>query len=105
MTFRTFCKEKPEYPLPPGVNWIKAIGPFNLEDELALLQSNKITVMVSKNSGGDATVAKLEAARQLDIPVLMFNRPELPSADEIFISTSKCEQFVLQYKDQHAVSL
>lgn len=53
-------------------------GPFNLEDEKALLETHKIDVLVTKNSGGDATYAKLLAARQAGIPVIMVERPTPP---------------------------
>lgn len=50
-------------------------GPFTLEGELALLEEHRIDVIVSKNSGGGATEAKLEAARRRGIPVVMVERP------------------------------
>jgi precorrin-6A/cobalt-precorrin-6A reductase len=66
--------------LPPQVELITARGPFRLEGERALLQAHAIDVIVTKNSGGDATYAKLEAARALGLPVVMVSRPELPEA-------------------------
>ncbi|MEX1035213.1 MAG: cobalt-precorrin-6A reductase [Sneathiella sp.] len=56
---------------------IQARGPFTIEDELRLLTDRRIELLVSKNSGGTATYAKIEAARQLQIPVLMIERPEI----------------------------
>lgn len=53
-------------------------GPFSVADELALMKSHKIDMVVTKASGGDATVAKLEAARQLGLPVAMVRRPPAP---------------------------
>jgi precorrin-6A/cobalt-precorrin-6A reductase len=53
-------------------------GPFGVADERALLTSRRIDTIVAKNSGGDATVAKLVAARQLGIRVLMIARPPQP---------------------------
>lgn len=50
-------------------------GPFTLDGELALLAEHRIDVIVSKNSGGSATEAKLEAARRRGIPVVMVERP------------------------------
>jgi len=70
--------------LPSSMQWLKAIGPFELEDELALMQEHRIDCLISKNSGGQATEAKLEAARILSIPVLMLARPDLPGCDWLF---------------------
>jgi precorrin-6A/cobalt-precorrin-6A reductase len=64
--------------LPPDIRLISGRGPFDLQAEAALLQHEKIDVIVSKNSGGAATIAKIEAARKLDIPVVMIARPHKP---------------------------
>jgi precorrin-6A/cobalt-precorrin-6A reductase len=53
-------------------------GPYHYDDELALLQTHRIDALVTKNSGGDMTRAKLDAAAALDIPVVMVARPPLP---------------------------
>jgi precorrin-6A/cobalt-precorrin-6A reductase len=64
--------------LPPGAEVITATGPFALDDERALLESRGIEVVVTKNSGGAATAAKLAAARERGIPVVMMDRPSPP---------------------------
>ncbi len=56
---------------------ITARGPFSLADELALMAEHHINLLVTKNSGGDATSAKLEAARRLRLPVIMVERPRI----------------------------
>jgi precorrin-6A/cobalt-precorrin-6A reductase len=53
-------------------------GPYRYGDECALLQRHRIDALVTKNSGGDMTRAKLDAAVALDIPVVMVARPPLP---------------------------
>jgi len=55
---------------------IKAIGPFSEEQELTLMKAHNIDVVVCKNSGGNAVDGKLKAARTLQIPVIMLNRPK-----------------------------
>jgi precorrin-6A/cobalt-precorrin-6A reductase len=55
-------------------------GPFARAGELSLLQRLRVDLLVTKNSGGPMTVAKLGAARTLGLPVLMIERPRLPNA-------------------------
>ncbi|AEF53929.1 precorrin-6A/cobalt-precorrin-6A reductase [Marinomonas posidonica] len=85
----------PKFALPSLVTWLKAIGPFAFEDEKTLLEQHQIDVIVSKNSGGKATYAKLYAAREMKIPVLMQARPVLPSADREFMDLEDCQQACL----------
>lgn len=65
----------------PFLTLLCATGPFALDQERALLQDHRIDVLVAKNSGGGAVAAKLAAARQLRIPVVLLERPVLPDAD------------------------
>jgi len=67
----------------PQVRFIAARGPFVLDDERHLLQAERIEVIVTKNSGGGATDAKLEAARQRNLPVVMVARPPAPDAETV----------------------
>jgi precorrin-6A/cobalt-precorrin-6A reductase len=69
--------------LPPRAELITARGPFNLEDERALLETHKIELIVTKNSGGAGAEAKLAAARALSLPVIMIERPDLPEAPSV----------------------
>ena len=61
--------------LPDGATLLLARGPFTLEGEMALLGEYRIERLVSKNSGGEATAPKLEAARRLGVTVVMIDRP------------------------------
>lgn len=60
---------------------ILARGPFAEGDEVALLGEHRIGAVVAKNSGGSLTYAKIAAARQLALPVVMVQRPETPAGD------------------------
>jgi precorrin-6A/cobalt-precorrin-6A reductase len=69
------CVEPPTGPLPPHVTVVLDRGPYTLDAERALLDRHAIDVVVAKDSGGDATRAKLDAARERGIPVLLIDRP------------------------------
>lgn len=85
--------------LPAHVELITARGPFRLVDELALLKQHAIDIVVTKNSGGEATYAKLEAARALGLPVVMIRRPMLREAPSVETVVE-----ALQWLEQHHVS-
>ena len=72
----------PDTPVPPGMVVLER-GPFTLEDERQLLQTYAIEAIVSKNSGGDATYAKMIAARELGLPVVMIQRPPMPAGEQV----------------------
>ena len=65
--------------LPPNLKILQARGPFDRDSEARLLAKEEIDIIVSKNSGGTATYAKIEAARELDLPVIMIARPDKPA--------------------------
>ena len=65
-------------PLLPGATMILARGPYRFEDECDLLRQHRIEIVVTKNSGGEATRPKLDAARALGLPVVMVARPVEP---------------------------
>ena len=62
----------------PNAEYLLARGPFREGDEDTLLRDHRVDVVVSKNSGGDATYGKIAAARALGIEVIMVRRPALP---------------------------
>ncbi|MBG1258532.1 cobalt-precorrin-6A reductase [Nostoc commune] len=68
--------------VPPGVILCDR-GPFTLNNERQILIHNKIDTIVSKNSGGDATKAKIIAARELGVNVVMVNRPAIPPGEQV----------------------
>lgn len=57
-------------------------GPFALAGDLALMRDHRIDIVVSKNAGGTGARAKIDAARQLGLPVIMIARPALPARAE-----------------------
>jgi precorrin-6A/cobalt-precorrin-6A reductase len=64
--------------LPRGLVLLHQRGPFDIDAELRLLREQKIDVIVSRNSGGSATYPKIEAARELRLPVIMIARRAKP---------------------------
>jgi precorrin-6A/cobalt-precorrin-6A reductase len=58
----------------PDHRLILARGPFTVDGEIALMREERIDLMVTKNSGGATTEAKLDAARVLGITVIMVER-------------------------------
>ncbi|PZV16116.1 MAG: cobalt-precorrin-6A reductase [Leptolyngbya sp.] len=72
----------PDTIVPPGKILLDR-GPFSLGNERSLLQQYEIGAIVSKNSGGDATYAKIIAARERRIPVVMVQRPAVPAGEKV----------------------
>jgi precorrin-6A/cobalt-precorrin-6A reductase len=71
-------------PNPPrGAMVITARGPFDEAAERALMLEHGIDMLVTKNSGGAATAAKLAAARALGLPVIMVTRPPPPAGEMV----------------------
>ena len=70
--------DPPSPPLPRRAVVVLARGPFTVEEEAALLREHHIEVLVTKDSGGAMTAAKLTAARALGIPVVVVRRPPAP---------------------------
>ena len=68
--------------LPPHHEILLSRGPYSYEGELELLREHRIDALVTKNSGGAMTRPKLDAAAALDIPVVMVDRPAVPSGVE-----------------------
>ena len=70
--------DPPDPPLPERTTVVLARGPFAVEDELALMRQHAVDVVVTKDSGGGMTAAKLAAASRLGVPVVLIRRPPLP---------------------------
>ncbi|MEO7262813.1 MAG: cobalt-precorrin-6A reductase [Jatrophihabitantaceae bacterium] len=70
--------EPPQPPLPSRHQLLLARGPFSVAQEVALMREHRVQALVTKDSGGPLTEAKLVAARELGLPVLLIQRPPLP---------------------------
>ncbi|QKT07361.1 cobalt-precorrin-6A reductase [Gordonia sp. X0973] len=67
--------DPPSGPLPPHREILRSRGPYGLDEERALLVDHDIDLLVTKNSGGGLVEAKLVAARELGLPVIVVDRP------------------------------
>jgi precorrin-6A/cobalt-precorrin-6A reductase len=76
--------DAPDVPPPfPDHHLVVSRGPFTVNADMALMQTHRVELIVAKNSGGSGAQAKILAARQLGLPVLMIDRPVLPQRDEV----------------------
>ena len=67
----------------PDCRYILASGPFDIAGEINLLKENRVDVVVTKNSGGEATYAKIAAARELGLEVVMIERRTPPGVTTV----------------------
>lgn len=67
--------DPPEIPLPPRWTVLRARGPYDYGSERRLLVDHGVDALLTKDSGGALTAAKLDAARDLGIPVVVIGRP------------------------------
>jgi precorrin-6A/cobalt-precorrin-6A reductase len=62
----------------PDAEVIVSRGPYTRDGDLELMRTRNIGWLVARNSGGTGARAKIDAARELGLPVVMIRRPELP---------------------------
>jgi precorrin-6A/cobalt-precorrin-6A reductase len=69
------CVDPPRPPLPPRHELLLDRGPYSRDGELELIDAHEIDLVVTKDSGGAHTEAKLHAARERGLPVIVVRRP------------------------------
>ncbi|WP_097194007.1 cobalt-precorrin-6A reductase [Blastococcus aggregatus] len=86
--------DPPASPLPGRTSVVLARGPFSVDDERALLREHAVDVVVTKDSGGHMTAAKLTAARELGVPVVLVRRPPLPPGVPVVVTVDDALSWV-----------
>jgi precorrin-6A/cobalt-precorrin-6A reductase len=86
--------DPPSPPLPERTEVVLARGPFTVEGERALMLQHAVDVVVTKDSGGDMTAAKLAAARELCIPVVLVRRPPVPGGLPVVTTVEEARDWI-----------
>jgi precorrin-6A/cobalt-precorrin-6A reductase len=81
--FLVRCVDPPRPPLPRRHEVLLDRGPYTLAGELALVDRHAIDLVVTKDSGGRLTEAKLDAARERGLPVVVVARPPRPAVPTV----------------------
>lgn len=74
-----------------GGEYLIGRPPFSIEEEVELFTRRKVDWLVVKNAGGLLSQSKLLAARQMQLPVLLINRPPVLECTRVETATAALE--------------
>jgi precorrin-6A/cobalt-precorrin-6A reductase len=81
--FLVRCVDPPDPPLPDHHEVLLDRGPYSIASERALVERHAIDLIVTKDSGGRHTEAKLDVARERGLPVIVVRRPPRPDVPTV----------------------
>ena len=86
--------DQPDLELPASWRLVLSRGPYLLAEERTLLEEHRVDVLVTKDSGGDYTWPKIQAARERDVPVVVVRRPPGPPGVETVSDVDAARRWV-----------
>jgi precorrin-6A/cobalt-precorrin-6A reductase len=89
--------EPPAISLSDNISVIISRPPYNFESEIKLLEDEKITHLVTKNSGSSQTKAKIDAALKLGVNIIMLERPVITLSSSVFAKEFSDIKIMIEY--------
>ncbi len=83
---RLMVRQTHVHPRRPPFEFVELVfgdPPFTVESETALFAQLQVDTLICRNLGGQASRPKLDAARQLEMKVILIDRPALPEKLEV----------------------
>ncbi len=103
LRFTARCIRTDLDPKVENVHLIKARGPFNIDNERQLFKSERFDCLVTKNAGTPATYSKIQVARELNVPVVMIQRPEYETGI-MFRTPEQLVEFIIRQPKSNSES-
>ena len=92
--------DPPDGPTPLRMTLILDRGPYTVEGETRLMREHGVGLLVTKDSGGPMTAAKLTAAGDLGVRVVMVARPPLPPGAPVVATVAEARDWLAGPADQ-----